>query len=167
MFRITCLLLVFTSILLGCGNIKTETSEIEVVAKADGPFYAGSNSLISNVNLNLDEILAGIDFKEVVKVTIDGISIQLEGSDEVGFEMFSSAVIQLVSDKSPMTIVAIHNPITTTDNKLKLTVSDDAEVTTFFQEGKFSLLLDLDFKEDSYSQQLDAKVKVNLKIEYK
>tara|TARA_R110002072_G_scaffold13698_5_gene57493 strand:+ start:470 stop:976 length:507 start_codon:yes stop_codon:yes gene_type:complete len=165
--RKALLFLMSSLLLVGCGNYKTKTSEIKTTVMAEGPFFEGSNSLIGEVQLNYSEFLEDKEFNKVAEVTINQITVELEDNQELSLEQFSSAAIQLVSDNSPMTSIAIMNPIKINDNKLQLTVSNEAKVTSFFQEEKFSLLLDLDFKEDSYAEELKATIKINLSIEYK
>lgn len=167
MIRFACMLVLSATLLVGCGNNKTSSKDLEVIAKAEGPFFAGSNSLIAEVQLNMVDLLGDAEFKEVANVKINGITIEMEDGQELSLDQFTSAVIQVVSDNSPMTSIAIMNPIKVVDNELKMTTSEEAEVTSFFQEGKFSLLLDLDFIEDSYAEELKAEVKINLTIEYK
>ena len=167
MNRAVLLLMMSTLILVGCGNQKNKSINIEVVAIGEGPFFEGSNSLISEVELNLSELVGDSELKEITHVTINEISIELDDHEELTFNHFNSAAIQLVSDNSPMTSIAIMNPIKLSGEELKMTTSEQAEVTSFFQEGKFSLLLDLDFKEDSYSELLNAEIEINLTLEYK
>ena len=164
----TILALVMSSILLvGCGNYKTKTNDIKIDVSAEGPFSAGSNSLIGELQFDGKDFLEDADFNEIANVRINGISVEMQEGQEMSLDQFTSASIQLVSNNNPMTSVGIMNPIEVVDDELSMTISDEADVTSFFQDGKFSILLDLDFMEDSYIEQLEAELELSLTIEYK
>lgn len=161
LFFVACLMLT------GCANYKTNTSDIKATVAADGPFFAGSNSLIGAFELDMAYILEDPTFQEIEHISINEITVELANNQDISLDQFTSAAMQLVSDNNSMTSIAIMNPIKVSNNQLKLTVSNDADVDAFFKEGKFSVLLDLDFKDDSYVEELKAEIKMNLTIEYK
>ncbi len=167
MLRPLFLALILATSLFSCGNYQTKTTELEIDLKADGPFFAGANSLIGEVQFDAATVLGVDDFSEISNVTISEISVELEDGQTFTLDQFGSAAIQLVSDNSPMTSIAVMNPIVVKDDEINLRVSNEAEVTSFFKDGTFSVLLDLDFLEDSYEDYLEADVEMNLTIEYK
>jgi len=87
--------------------------------------------------------------------------------EEGALASFNNATLQFVSDANPMTTVAIINPISGEGESVNFTTSDEAEIESFFNEESFTVLLDLDFKEDQYLETVEAKVNMNLTIEYK
>ncbi len=165
--RTTLLFYVICLVFSGCATYKTNTSEFKTTISAEGPFFAGSNSLIGELVLDMPQILEDSTFQEIEHVSINEITVEILNNEELTLDQFTSAALQLVSDENPMTSIAIMNPIQVSNNQLKLTVSGNANVDAFFQDGKFSVLLDLDFQEDSYVEVLQAEIKMNLTIEYK
>jgi hypothetical protein len=167
MIRPLFIAIVLVASLFACGNYQSKTTDLEIDLKADGPFFAGANSLIGEVQFNAASALGVDDFSEISNVTISKITVELEEESSFTLDQFGSATLQLVSDNSPMTSIAVMNPIVVKDDEINLTVSKEAEVTSFFKDGTFSVLLDLDFLEDSYEDYINAEVEINLTVEYK
>jgi len=158
----------FLSIILlaSCSTTETKAVSISFEAVAAGPFFEGGNSLIAESNMNLNELIGDAEIKpesiesiQLEKATITVLQME-------NFDAFNNASLSLVSGNSPMQSVAILNPIEGSSKTITLTTSDEAELLSFFKEGKFSLITDLDFKSDDYMEQLAVQVDLNLILHY-
>lgn len=151
-------------VLFACGGGKTSNITLETTVSAEGPFFQGGNSLVADIPLNIKELVGDESLQEVTSVKVTKAVMQME---EGALASFNNATLQFVSDANPMTTVAIINPISGEGESVNFTTSDEAEIESFFNEESFTVLLDLDFKEDQYLETVEAKVNMNLTIEYK
>jgi hypothetical protein len=164
----TLLIGVFFLMLSACGpKIETAVS-IQTEATAVGPFFAGPNSLIAEYEVDFASIeglesRANQDLKEI---KIRAINVRLRDQDSTSFEAFQSASLQLVGANTGMQSIAIKNPISSTGKEINLDVSDEADIVEFFKDDKFSLVLDLDFVDDSYAEELGATITLELTVKH-
>jgi len=143
-------------------SLKTELT-------AEGPFFSGPNSLIKDYTLDLSAFkgLEQLKSDDISEVKLKSALVQLREADGLSFNDFQSATLQLVGEDTGMQTTAILNPINTTKKEITLEVSSEVELTEYFQNPAFSLVLDLDFKEDSYADEIGAVVVLELSITHK
>lgn len=155
-------------ILSACGPKNETTVTIQTKASAMGPFFAGPNSLIAEyaVNLSAIEGLENVNKEQIKEIKIKAISVHLNKADSLNANFFSSASLQIVSSNTGMKTIAIKNPIDTDSQELSLEVSDEADIADYFKNEKFSLVLDLDFLEDSYNEEIGATLVLDLNIKH-
>lgn len=161
------MLLVVGMHVASCGSKKTADVNLESTVIAEGPFFEGGNSFMAPIAINMKELVSDETYEEVTGVTVTGVEITLGGNEIDDLKIFNSASFQFVSDVSPMTTVAIMNPLEFQGNNANLVTSDEVELTTFFNESEFTALLDLDFAEYTEIESLSVNVKMKFKVEYK
>lgn len=161
------MLLVVGMLVASCGSKKTADVNLETTVIAEGPFFEGGNSFMAPISINMKELLNDETFEEVTGVKVTGVEITLTDNEVDDVKIFNSASFQFVSDVSPMTTVAIMNPLEFQGNNANLVTSDEVEITTFFNESEFTALLDLDFTEYAEIESMSVNVKMNFKVEYK
>ncbi len=149
---------------------KQETSiSISAEATAQGPFFTGPNSLINEYTLDLSTIkgLENVSLDAISQVKLSASTVKLRTKDGLNFTNFQSAGLQLVGKNTGMQTIAIKNPIISTGQQIKLDISQEAELTEYFKGGSFSIVLDLDFKEDSYEEEIGAVIDFDLSVTHK
>ena len=156
---------IFTS----CEKTQNVNTEIELELSADGPFFQGGNSFMVDLEPDFSKIFEEktITSQDIKKINIKKAIVSFNAEDSVNFEGFTSASLQLVSDNIPMQSIAVLNPITSSSNTIELTVSNEVDLTDFFKQESFTVLLDLDFKDDDYKDQMILTLKMDLAIEHK
>lgn len=135
---------------------------------AEGPFYEGVNSLMANYNVDLKSLLELDDFEEnkLKQVRLKNVTIAL--SEESGMKMvdFNNAALQIVSNEIEMTSVAVKNPLVEQGLTTELGVSEEVDISDYFKQDLFTMVLDLDLKEDAYVELLSATLSVELEFTY-
>lgn len=152
-------------ILTACGPTEEKTNEINLSLTAEGPFFAGPNSLIIEYDPDVKSII-GSDKADLKDLQLKNILVNLPENSPYSWTDFASASIVFVSNNIPMTSIAILNPIESEGNTITLTTSEEAELVDFFLEENFNILLDLDFIEDSYEDAISADLQMNLTFKY-
>jgi len=152
--------------LAACHPTIDQAAELELNASAEGPFFEGPNSLMAEYEVDVNKLLKSEEFQldDFSEVKIKDVSLSLLEEDSMSMESFSSASLSIVSKNESMTTIAILNPINTAENEITLSSSEEADLAPFFREGKFTLVVDWDFKEDEYSEQMNSKIKMNLDL---
>ena len=156
--------------LQSCTATKTEQKTIEVKLSSEGPYFAGGNSFMSTVSPDLKTLISEKELTadDLVSVKVSSAKLSIAEAEEFTFDLFTSATLQLLSDNAPMTSAAILNPIVASGAKIvELSVSNEADLSPFFKEPSFTYLLDLDFKEDDYSDAMNVNLSLELTVEYK
>lgn len=154
----------------GCTETKMETTTLSANLVAEGPFFAGGNSFMANHKVNLSELVSQEELKasDIKAIKLSKASVSIPASEEASFDLFNNTSLQLVSDAAPMTSIAVLNPIPSNSaNSIDLVVSEEADLTSFFQGEEFTILLDFDFIEDDYRDAMNANIDLELTIEYK
>lgn len=168
--RAVALLFIAVISLQACTSTKTEQKTFEVELSSEGPYFAGGNSFMSTVSPDLKTLVSEKELTadDLVSVKISSAKLSIAEVDEFTFDLFNSASLQLLSDNAPMTSAALINPIVATGTKtVELNVSNEADLAPFFKESSFTYLLDLDFKEDDYSDAMNVNLLLELTVEYK
>lgn len=165
LFSVTAALL-----LLGaCGPKIEKNINISTEATAMGPFFAGPNSFIAEYEVDLASLegLEGVNKEQLKEIKINSVKVILRESDSLNFDYFHSAALQLVGANTGMQSIAIKNPISSENQETTLDVSDEADIVEFFKNGKISFVLDLDFVDDSYADELGAIIELDLTVKHK
>lgn len=155
-------------LLSACEPNQEALVSITAEASAVGPFFAGPNSLIAEYQVDLSSIegLRGVSMDQLKNIAINSIKVSLNESEDFTFDSFASASLQIVSANTDMQTIGIKNPIDSNNQELILQVSEETDVAKYFKNEKFSLVLDLDFLDDSYAEELSAIINLELKVKY-
>ncbi|GEM_PF-833210 len=157
-------------LLQSCASTQSEETSIEVSLTSDGPYFAGANSFMNDFSVDLSALVSSkaLQVEDIASVKLSKASIELPDGEELSFDQFNSASLQLVSDDAPMTSFAIVNPIPEgASGAIDMVVSESAEATDFFKQQSFTILLDLDFKEDDYRDQMSVTTRLTFNVEHK
>lgn len=167
--KLSGLILLLALFVAACSPTKTESTTMNATAEAVGPFFMGVNSLTADYQVDLSSLVSAenLDPKKLKDIKLKSITVELD--DEAGMEMvdINSASLQIVSDDVEMKSIAVKNPISDEGLSTNLDVSEEAEISEYFKQDYFTLVLDLDFKDDSYVEELAAELKIDLEISYK
>jgi hypothetical protein len=167
--KLNFILIVFGLLLLGACGPKSETKiNIQTEATAMGPFFAGPNSFIAEYEVDLSSIegLEGVNKEQLKAIGINSIKVILRESDSLNFDSFHSASLQLVGANTGMQSIAIKNPISSGSQESSLDVSNEADIVDYFKNDKISFVLDLDFVDDSYADELGAIIELDLTVKH-
>ncbi|MFK7756455.1 MAG: hypothetical protein AB8B53_05935 [Flavobacteriales bacterium] len=162
------LILAVSILITGCAPKAETTAVLEFNAVGSGPFFSGPNSLIAEYTVNLKDLegLAEVSAEQIAEVKVKTISLVIEEDAEMNFGAFSNATLQLVSGNSAMQTIAIKNPISSSTNEISLDVSQEVDLAAYFKDEKFSLVLDLDFKEDLYEDDFGTTIDMQLSVKH-
>ena len=163
-------LLLGVLVLLGaCTSTTPHQTTLTFTTSADGPFFAGPNSLISTYEVNLNELIDGqqLTADQIAKVSLNKVTATIPTSDSTTVDNFLNATLQFVADDVPMSSIAVKNPIEGTGNSIELNASQEVDLSDFFKQKSFSVLLDWDFNEDRYAESLGTIVEMELTFEIK
>ena len=117
--------------------------------------------------ISISHVEADLRFLKFIKdIKINSISLNLNEADSINFASFSSASLQIVGSNTGMQTIAIKNPISSKTRELALQVSDEVKIVDYFKSEKFSLVLDLDFIDESYDEGIGAMIVMDLTIKY-
>jgi len=168
-FRLGFILLAFGLILTACGKTEEHEATISVKASGNGPFFAGPNSLMANYTVDLASLIEGQSFTaaDIKKVGVKAVNVSIPTTDSIGLDSFNNVGVQLVSDNAPMTNIAILNPINTEGTAVVLNSSAEVDIADFFKQESFTILVDWDFKEDSWRANLNSNVELQLNFKIK
>lgn len=154
--------LVFTA----CTPTKTEVFQLEEASLFEGPLFEGPNSGQIRVEEQLTTWLNGFgkDRASVKSVRLLKASFQADPAQEQ--VQISDAGITFASETSEMLQAASLNPINELNNWNELTVANELDLSPFFQDDYFIVLLDLGMSEDLYDN-YEASVKLEFEVELK
>ncbi len=133
-----------------------------------GPLFEGSNPAQQLVKVDLAGLL-GVHYQEGMKI----IKIQLKSADLSGdsassLDGISSLVLSVASDDPslPMKELAVLNPVAAPSGQAALKPSPEAEVTDFFTQKEFYLVIDAGLSADR-DQDLRLTGKFQWEIQYR
>lgn len=169
--RLSLFVALITSVALlsSCGSTEEHETTITLEASGDGPFFAGPNSLTADYKVDLTSLIEGksITADAIKEVGIKAVTVRIPAADSVEVDSFNNVGVQFVSDNAPMTSIAVLNPINGKGTEVSLTSSAEADVADFFKQESFTVLIDWDFKEDSWRAQLNSTVELTLNFKIK
>ena len=162
------LLAVLVFALAACAPKNESSATLTFDANASGPFFSGPNSLIAEYDVDLSTIegLEGVSKEQIKEINIKAVSVKLNMDEEVNFDAFSSASLQMVGADTDMQTIAIKNPIDSKNSEIALQVSEEADIVDYFKGQKFSVVLDLDFVEDSFSEEAGATITKEINVKH-
>lgn len=150
--------------LFSCTSTEQKEATLELQATAQGPFFAGPNSLMAEYTVDPAKLFdsEGLKKSDVEEVKLKEVSISLADSDSISLEQFTSVSLSIVGGDEPMTSLAILNPIEASNGPLSLTVSDEVDLAPFFQADQVTFILDWDFISDDYREKMNSQLTLNL-----
>jgi len=150
--------------LFSCTSTEQKEATLQLKATAQGPFFAGPNSLMAEYNINPADLFdsEGLKKSDIEEVKLKSVSIDLAKSDSIALDQFTSVSLSIVGGDEPMTALAILNPIEGSNTPLTLTVSEEADLAPFFQADKVTFILDWDFISDDYREEMNSQITLNL-----
>jgi hypothetical protein len=154
-------LLFLFSLILVLTSCKTETKDYtlqNIEFTIEGPLFEGSNTGQYEVEVDVNKIQSA-DKINGAKF----ISCQLTACDSSDFSNVSGFVLQLTGENSDMTEIALLNQVTG-GTYVQLKPSADKDISSFFKQNKFILLMDTYLKKD---QEKNLKFKANIVFEIK
>lgn len=152
----------------GCGAKNETAVNLKINAAGVGQFFAGPNSLMAEYPVDLSSIkgLEEVSKDQLKEIKINRITVLLDEIDGFKFDSFTSATLQLVGTNTGMQTIAIKNPINSNNLELVLEVSAEVDLVEYFKGDNFSLLLDLDFIEDSFAEKLSSTIDLELTVKH-
>ena len=169
---ISAVLYTFLVVLFACKPATETAVTINFDASASGPFFVGPNSLIAEYNIKeiSEDKLQELNLDHLQLVSIQKIKATLKSTNESGdsilYDSFSNASLQMVSPNFSMQSVGTKNPIASTSSVLNLNVVDGIDAKDYFKDKQFSLVLDLDFKEDLFINNVEAQVEIEFLLKH-
>lgn len=152
-----------------CGSTTKETVNISLELSGDGPFFQGPNSLMADYEVKLTELVEGKDLSssEIKSANLLEAKVDLAPNDELSLTDFESASLQMVSENQGMSSVAVLNPISGEGTEMALQTSAEADLAPYLNDGKFTTVLDLGFKNDAFVETVKAKLDLKIELEIK
>lgn len=154
-----------TLFLFSCGGKQVEfTYEVKDLTFTFEQPYAGPDTKSAEAVLDLEEIFKanGADVKDINKVTLENISIELV--NQSNFDKITNFTLELQGDKAPTITVANLPEIEKGKNKLDFPGSEKKDADKHFREGKFYVLLSANFDpSDTLNYELKGTLKFKIK----
>lgn len=156
--------------LQSCAPAETKEVSLKLNLASEGPYFSGGNSFMNDYSVDLTQLISekSLTANEINSVKLKTASVHIPSGEAANFNQFVNASLQVVSSDLPMTTIAILNPIPDDQtNTIQLVVSESAELSDYFKAPGFTFLLDLDFKEDDYSDSMNFTIDLTLTVEHK
>jgi hypothetical protein len=153
----------------GCQpEAKTHTGTMESAFEWSGPLYEGSNPAQALIKVDLASLL-GNPVQEGMKITkVQLKSAELSGDSASDLNGIGSLVLSIASDDPslPMKELAVLNPVISSSGQAILKPSSEAEVSDFFAQKAFYLIVDAGLSADR-DQNLRLTGKFQWEIQYR
>ncbi|MFM7588466.1 MAG: hypothetical protein ACKO55_05060 [Bacteroidota bacterium] len=153
----------------GCQQeAKTHTGTMECAFEWSGPLYEGSNTAQALIKVDLASLL-GNPVQEGMKITkVQLKSAELSSDSASDLNGIGSLVLSIASDDPslPMKDLAVLNPVTPSSGQAILKPSSEAEVSDFFAQKAFYLIVDAGLSADR-DQNLRLTGKFQWEIQYR
>lgn len=137
-------------ILASCGTEEVHTFTYSSEFVLEGPLFEGPNSGQSTVDEALESWLKE---KNILRGQLSDVQlVKAEVSKDDAFDggLVTDAGLTFAADAIDMVQVATLNPFPADATSGSLKVSEEAELTPFFEQESFIILLDLGLSEDLY-----------------
>jgi hypothetical protein len=124
-----------------------EITDLEFVS--DDMVFEGSNTLQQTHTLKL---AAAAGLEQLTEDQIKKVKLTkaiLTTDDSLHFDILNSIVLQLSSDNTEMTQLAVVNPIPEGLDQLNMTIAAESDVADAFKQNTIYLIADADVKNDS------------------
>lgn len=152
--------------LFSCG--KSEQREFTLAAQLtfEGPLFEGPNTAQLTCDQAWNDFLTEqqIDRSDVKSVTLTSAVITLDPSFETS--LVSDLGLTFAADEIEMIQVAGLNPLPSEANQVELTISNEVDVTPFFKQPKFIILLDAGITQELYDNYA-ASARFNFNVQVK
>ena len=153
----------------GCqSESKTQTGTMESAFEWSGPLYEGSNPAQALIKVDLASLL-GTPVQEGMKITkVQLKSAELSSDSASYMNGIGSLVLSIASDDPslPMKELAVLNPVTSSSGQAILKPSSEAEVSDFFAQKAFYLIVDAGLSADK-DQNLRLNGRFQWEIQYR
>jgi len=153
----------------GCqSESETQTGTTECAFEWAGPLFEGSNPAQALIKVDLAGLL-GNPVPEGMKITkVQLKSAELSGDSISVLTGIGSLVLSIASDDPslPMKELAVLNPVTSSSGQAILKPSSEAEVSDFFAQKAFYLIVDAGLSADR-DQNLRLTGKFQWEIQYR
>jgi len=153
----------------GCqSESKTQTGTTECAFEWSGPLYEGSNPAQALIKVDLASLL-GNPVQDGMKITkVQLKSAELSGDSDSDLNGIGSLVLSIASDDPslPMKELAVLNPVISSSGQAILKPSSEAEVSDFFAQKAFYLVVDAGLSTDR-DQDLRLTGKFQWEIQYR
>lgn len=153
-------------ILLSCG--KTESREFSLATEMvfEGPLFEGPNTAQYTMESAWSDFLTAqqIQLDDIKSVTLTSATITLDPNFETS--LVSDLGLTFAADEIEMVQVAGLNPLPANANQVELTISNEVDVTPFFKQAKFIVLLDAGVGEELYDN-YTASARFNFNVQVK
>jgi len=147
---------------------QTHTATMESAFEWSGPLYEGSNPAQALIKVDLASLL-GNPVQEGMKITkVQLKSAELSGDSASDLNGIGSLVLSIASDDPSLTMkeLAVLNPVTSSSGQAILKPSPEAEVSDFFAQKEFYLVVDAGLSADR-DQNLRLTGKFQWEIQYR
>lgn len=145
-------------------NGTTHSLEISQNVTAEGPFFEGPNTFQANLKLsespNWDKSWV---ISELKKGTAKALVVSTLDSNN--FDVYNSVSVQLLAKDLPMISLGAMSSLPTAQNQLQIELSQEADITEYLKADDITLILDIDFKNEDYTEQLNFPITLNLTVE--
>ena len=156
-------------IMHGCQpKSQTHTATMESAFEWSGPLYEGSNPAQALIKVDLASLLVN-PVQEGLKITkVQLKSAELSGDSASDLNGIGSLVLSIASDDPslPMKELAVLNPVISASGQAILKPSSEAEVSDFFAQKAFYLVVDAGLSTDR-DQDLRLTGKFQWEIQYR
>ncbi|MFN3404663.1 MAG: hypothetical protein ACK40G_11245 [Cytophagaceae bacterium] len=154
---------------LGCETKPDQTLEYRIEninLELEGPVFEGSNEAQVKVNFQPETVLdpAGLERKNIQNIRVKNISLFMEEPQE--FDLFESALVQLVGGEAPLTSVALASAIPAGTNKLEPQVTDKNSFKEFKNVDSFFFVIDSNIKRQ-YEENIKMRGNIAFYIDVK
>jgi len=147
---------------------KTQTGTMQCTFEWSGPLFEGPNTAQALIKVDLASLL-GNPVQEGMKITkVQLKSAELSGDSASDLNGIGTLVLSITSDDRSLTMkeLAVLNPVTSSSGQAILKPSPEAEVSDFFAQKEFYLVVDAGLSADR-DQNLRLTGKFQWEIQYR
>lgn len=137
-------------LLSACQEKETHPFSFKGEAFIEGPLFAGPNTGQLEMGEELNTWLEGMNATADMISEVKLKKVTYNKDDDQPKELISDAGLAFTANDLDMVNVAALNPLPADAASADLSISQEAEITEFFQSGDFIMLIDLGLNEDLY-----------------
>jgi hypothetical protein len=152
--------------LLSCGETEVREFSFTTDFAFEGPLFEGPNTAQYTLEKIWDDFLSAqqIERSDIKSVSLTSAQITLDSKLETS--IVSDLGLTFASDEIEMIQVAGLNPLPADANQVELTISNEVDVTPFFKQPRFIVLLDAGITEELYDN-YTASARFNFSVQVK
>lgn len=133
-------------------------------ATAEGPFFEGPNTFQAAILLteaeNWDKSWT---LEALKKGSAQSLTVNLP--DSITTDDYNSVSVQVLAKDLPMLSLGALSKLPEHASSLQIELSNEADLTSYLKTGSITLILDIDFKNEDYTEQLNIPVALTLNVE--